>query len=101
LLDAAGQEAAIEFELSLAGTTQADGTATLALHMRPAADQPRGHVPALGQFDLQLAFVRTRALGEDIEDQTGAVDDTALGVLLEVALLHGTQRMVDENQVVA
>ena len=32
------------------------------------------HMTQLRQFDLQLAFVGTRALREDIEDQTGAVD---------------------------
>ena len=54
--------------------------AALALQMGPAADQARGHVLELCQFDLQLAFVRTRALGEDVEDQAGAIDDAALGV---------------------
>jgi hypothetical protein len=42
----------------------------------------------LRQLDLQLAFVRARALREDVEDQAGAVDDATLQQLLEVALLH-------------
>jgi hypothetical protein len=73
--------------------------AALALEVGPAAHQARGHVLELGQLDLQLAFVRTRALGEDVEDQAGAVDDAALGELLEVALLHRRERVVDQDQV--
>jgi hypothetical protein len=44
---------------------------------------------ALRQFDLQLALVRASALGEDVEDQAGAIDDAALGVLFEIAFLDG------------
>jgi len=53
----------------------------------------------LRQLDLQLAFVRARALREDVEDQPRAVDDAALGELFEIALLHGRERAVDEDQV--
>jgi hypothetical protein len=53
----------------------------------------------LRQLDLQLAFVRTRALREDVEDQAGAVDDAALGQLFQIAFLHRTQRAVDQDQI--
>ncbi len=53
----------------------------------------------LGQFDLQLAFVRTRAQREDVENEAGASDHAALAVLFEIALLHRTQDVVDEDQV--
>jgi hypothetical protein len=53
----------------------------------------------LRELDLQFAFVRTRALREDVEDQAGAVDDAAFGQLLEIALLHRAQGPVDQDQV--
>jgi hypothetical protein len=53
----------------------------------------------LRKLDLQLAFVRARALREDVEDQARAVDDAALGELFEVALLHRRERAVDEDQI--
>jgi len=53
----------------------------------------------LRELDLQLAFVRARALREDVEDEARAIDDAALGELFEIALLHRRQRAVDEDQV--
>ena len=53
----------------------------------------------LRQFDLQLAFVRMRTLGEDIEDQASAVDHAPLQRAFKVALLHRRERMVDQYQV--
>ncbi|MCW0462736.1 hypothetical protein NB717_003804 [Xanthomonas sacchari] len=93
------QQAAIGFQLGFAGAAQADRTTALALQVGPAAHQPGGHVPQLGQFDLQLAFVAARALGEDVQDQPGAVDHAPLQVFLQVALLAGAERVVDQNQV--
>ena len=99
LLDARAEQATVDFELGLARTAQADRTAALALEMGPAAHQSRRQVLELGQFDLQLAFVRSRALGEDVENQSGAIDHPAFGELLEIALLHRTQGVVDQDQV--
>jgi hypothetical protein len=53
----------------------------------------------LRKLDLQLAFVRARALREDVEDEARAIDDAALGQLFEIALLHRRERTVDEDQV--
>ena len=99
LLDPHREQAAIDFKLGFARAAQADGTATLAFKMGPAAHETGRHVLELGQFDLQLAFMRARALGEDVEDQSGAVDHAALGQLLEVALLYRRQGVIDEDEV--
>ena len=93
------QHAAVELKLRLAGAAQADGAAALALKVGPAAHQARGHVAQLRQFDLQLAFVALRTLGEDVQDQPGAVDHAALQRALQVALLGGRQRVVDQDEV--
>lgn len=53
----------------------------------------------LGQFDLQLAFVSTGTLSEDIEDQAGPVHYPALEQTLQVALLGRGQGMVEDDDV--
>jgi hypothetical protein len=53
----------------------------------------------LGQFDLQLAFMRFGALREDVEDQAGPIDHATLQRLLQVALLTGAQFVIEDYQV--
>ena len=53
----------------------------------------------LRQLDFELAFEAARALREDVEDQAVAVEHAPLDELLEVALLAGRQRVVDEDDV--
>jgi len=53
----------------------------------------------LRKLNLKLAFVRASALREDVEDETRAIDDAALGEFFEIAFLHRTQRAVDQDQV--
>ncbi len=52
----------------------------------------------LRQFDLQLALVGTRPLGEDVQNQAGAIEHTAFERALEVALLAGGQRVIEDHQ---
>ncbi|KWT64404.1 hypothetical protein APY03_7582 [Variovorax sp. WDL1] len=65
--------------------------------MRPAPHQVRAEVLQPRQFDLQLAFVRARALREDLEDQEGAVVHSHTELALEVALLRGAQCLVEDH----
>src|SRR5690606_17627280 len=81
----------------LARAAQAD-TALLPLEMRPAADQARGEMLQLREFDLQLALEGSRSLGEDVEDQTGAIEHATAQMTLEIALLHRAQRMVEQHE---
>jgi hypothetical protein len=97
--DALLQQAAVGFELRFARPAQADGTTALAVEMGPAAHQARRHVAQLRQLHLQLAFVRARALRKDVEDQPGAIHHAARQRLLQVALLHRAQAVVDQHQV--
>lgn len=97
LADAHAQQASVGFQLGLTRTAQAD-TAFLPFEVGPAAYQPRAHVLQLRQFHLQLAFVGTCALGEDVEDQPGPVEYAALERSLEVALLAGRQGVVENHQ---
>ncbi|MNC24696.1 hypothetical protein D3C75_727610 [compost metagenome] len=98
LAQAYPQQAAVGFQLGFTRAAQAD-TAFLPLKVSPAAHQPRAHVLELGQFDLQLAFMGTRPLGEDIEDQPGTVEHTTLEHTFEVALLTGREGVIENHQV--
>ncbi len=92
-----GNQTAVDFELFLAGATQADATA-LPLKMRPAAYQAGRQMFQLGEFHCQLAFRTAGALGEDVENQCAAVDDAAGKLALKIALLHARQWMVEDHQ---
>ena len=67
--------------------------------MRIAAHQAAGQVGELCQFHLQLALLRAGALGENVQNQTHAVDDTALAGFFQIALLRGRQGVVYHQQV--
>ena len=96
-LDAVAEQSAVGFELGLTWTTQADA-AFLPLKVRPAAHEPRGHVPQLRELDLQLAHVGAGTLREDIEDEPRAIDHAALQAALEVALLRRAQCVIEDDQ---
>ena len=50
------------------------------------------------KLDLQPPFLRLRPLAEDFEDQPGAVEHLCGPGLFEIALLHGAERMIDDDQ---
>ena len=52
----------------------------------------------LRQFDLQLAFMVFGALGEDIQNQTGAINHAALETLLQITLLSGRKVVIEDYQ---
>ena len=65
----------------------------------PGADQPRQQVLQLRQLDLQLAFARPRAPGEDVENQLRAIDDLAADRLLDLPQLRRRQLVVEDDDV--
>ncbi|RML89195.1 GTPase [Pseudomonas syringae pv. maculicola] len=67
--------------------------------MSPATDQTGTHVLKLGQFDLQLAFVSTRSLRKDIEDQTRAIKHATLENTFEVTFLTGREGVIEDNEI--
>ena len=75
-LDARADPAAVHLELGLARTPGADAAAE-PRERAAGADQARQQVLELRQLDLQLAFARARAPGEDVEDELRAIDDLA------------------------
>lgn len=97
-LDALADEAAVRFELRFTRTAQPD-TAFLTLEVSPRAHEPRGNVLQLREFHLKLAFMATGALRENVEDEAGAVDDAPVKRSLQIALLRGRQRVIEDDDV--
>ena len=84
ILDAA----AVGFQLRFTVTAHADA-AFLPGQVAPEPGQPREQMLQLRQFDLQLAFAGAGALGEDIENQRGAIEHLALENRFQIAALGG------------
>ena len=80
------------------GSPRADAAAE-PLEVLPLPDEARQQVGELGELHLQLALHRARPLGEDVEDERGAVDDPQAERAAEVALLDGRQRVVGDHEV--
>ena len=53
----------------------------------------------LRELDFELALEAAGALREDVENQSVAIEHAALDELLEVALLAGRERVIDQNDV--
>src|SRR6516164_11844342 len=52
----------------------------------------------LRELDLELAFERRGTLREDVEDQPVAIEHARLESNLEIALLAGLERLIDQNE---
>ena len=94
--DAPTRQASIRLELRLARASRPDSTAQ-ALEVLPHAAHAREVVLELRELDLQLALRADRVLREDVEDQLRAVDDARLQCVLERALLHRVELVVDDQ----
>ncbi len=99
--------APVGLDLGLTGTTgghaAARGAGATATHLpgqrlAPAA-QPRQHVLHLGERHLRLALTGLGVLGEDVQDQGGAVDHLDLDDVLQVDELAGAQLTVADHGV--
>ena len=61
--------------------------------------QPGQQVPLLGQFHLELALAGAGPLGEDVQDQHGAVQHRGITGVLDVAQLGRGQLVVKDHHV--
>src|SRR5207245_8164400 len=91
LLHAPADHAAVGLELRLTGAPRADAAAE-ALQVLPLPDEPRHEVRERRSRGLELALRAARALGEDVENERGAVDHLDPQRLAEVARLDRRAR---------
>ncbi len=98
--DAFLDRSAFGFEFGFAGTPGADTTA-LAGHRLAASGEAGQHVFELGEFDLEFARTGLGALGEDVEDDLGAIDDVDADLGFEVAGLDRGKVAVEDDEVCA
>ncbi len=95
----------VEFDLRLTRTARTHAltarglTAGLTRHRLTPTAKTRQQVLHLGELDLGLALLALRVLGEDVEDERGAVDDLDLDDVLERASLAGRQLAVGDDGV--
>src|SRR5579859_6477246 len=53
----------------------------------------------LCQLDLQLAFARSSALGENVQNQRGAIQNLTIENLLQVSALGGGQFVIKDDRI--
>ena len=97
-LHALADVAPVELDLLLARAAGLAQAAALALEVRPSAHQARGEVLEPSELHLQLALAGLRALGEDLEDQLGAIEHAPAERLLEVSLLRRRKLVVEDDR---
>ena len=99
--DAAHDAAAVDLELGLARATVRVPMPPLCCDRLPlrAAPEAGQAVAQQRQLDLGLALERVGVLGEDVEDDRGAVDGRAAEQLLQVELLGRAELVVEHHGV--
>src|SRR3989442_594837 len=98
LPDARPDATPVHLELCLARAPRAHAAAE-PREVRPLARETRQQVLKLGELDLHLALEASRPLREDVEDERAPVDDLPVELPLEVALLRGGKRLVEDDHV--
>ena len=52
----------------------------------------------MGKLDLQASFPRARPRAEDLENESGAVENLGAPRGLQIALLHRGERVIDDHE---
>src|SRR5699024_11837812 len=93
-----------EFDLRFPWAAGADPFPTSSLatrlpgHRLTPASQAREEVFQLRELDLGLAFLGFRVLGEDVEDERGAIDDLHLHHVFEPEIGRASSRARVQNR---
>jgi hypothetical protein len=105
-LDPTEDRSTLGLESRFSRPPSSDATTEPGQDVTPTA-QARQAIVELREFDLQLSFGGARVLGEDVEDQTGAIDDLEAllgewvdpGQFFEVPALRRGQLIVEDHHV--
>ena len=88
----------VDFQLGFTGAASADAAGEAGQGGTLSGEI--GHqVFQLRQLDLQFAFSTVGVLGEDVQDEHGAVDDPELSTFSDGAALAGCQALIEDEQV--
>ena len=90
-------ESSIGLELSFTRSAHSDSTAEF-LEVSPHAHESRQHVFELCKLDLHLRFGRSRARGEDVENQLGAIHHAFPCCILDVLSLSGSELVIEHDE---
>ena len=97
--DSVANDPPVGLDFFFSWTLHADATFLL-LKVGPHVGQPWQEVLVLGQFYLRFGMRSSGALGKDVEDQVGPVQDLGFGQgLTEVSQLRRTQLIIEYEQV--
>jgi hypothetical protein len=88
---------AVGLQFLLARTAGSDTTAEPG-KLRSGPSEPRQKIIQLGQLDLQLSLAAARVPREDVQDELGAINNATVRPALQIALLHGRELAVKDNQ---
>lgn len=99
LVDAFLDLATVGFQLRFTFAAAHADAAFLARQVRPKARQAREQTLELREFDLQFAFASAGALGENVENQRGSIEDFDAEDFFEVAVLRGGKFVVENDGV--
>jgi succinyl-diaminopimelate desuccinylase len=94
--DTRARDTAVGLQLCLARPS-GPHSAPEALEVFPHAAHAREVVLELRELDLELALRAPRMLGEDVEDELRPVDDARAELVLQRALLRGSELVVGEE----
>ena len=90
-------DSAVGLDLGFAHTAAGTSSSPLSFEVGPHAGQARKHVIVFGQFHLHLCVGSLGPLGEDFQDEAGAVDYYAvLQESLNVTLLHAGEFVIED-----
>ena len=97
-LDPVADDAPVGFDLGLTGATEKAEAAALTLKVGPGAHEPALLIDEMSKLDLQAPFPRARPRAEDLENESGAVENLGAPRGLQIALLHRGERVIDDHE---